>query len=74
MKCPTLLVAAGGRSHDTPASLQRKQRRIEQVEGTQALLDYCVVEWIENTGHDIGYEKPEQLASVLKHFFKSEET
>ena len=74
VKCPTLLVAAGGRSSDTPASRQRNQRRIEQGEGTKALLDDCVVEWIENSGHDIGYEQPEQLASVLKHFFKPDET
>ena len=69
VKCPTLLVPAGGRSVDS--THQINQRRVERVEGTRAMMDNCVVEWIENTGHDIGYEQPEQLAHALERFFHS---
>ena len=66
VQCPTLLVAAGGRSE--VATLEYMERRMANVESARSALPNSRVVWIQDTGHDIGYERPAELASTLKEF------
>ena len=64
--CPTLLVAAEGRQQ--AANPEYMERRKANVGAAQAALHNSRVVWIPNTGHDIGYEKPQELANALREF------
>ena len=66
VQCPTLLVAA--ERPWTQASDEFIRRRNESVNTAQAVLSDSKVVWISDTGHDIGYQKPKELAVVLRGF------
>ncbi|MEE8443613.1 MAG: alpha/beta hydrolase [Dehalococcoidia bacterium] len=66
IQCPVLLVAAGGqRPNRTEEFLQRRK---EQVDVALAGLSDGKAVWIPDTGHDIGYEKPRELADTIGAF------
>ena len=64
--CPTLIVASGGRQPG--ANPEFMERRRAGVEAAQAIITDSRVVWIPETGHDIGYEKPRELANALSEF------
>ena len=64
--CPTLIVAASPR--ETPENANFARRRREMVAGAEAGIPDCRVHWIADSGHDIGYEKPHELAHVIGEF------
>jgi pimeloyl-ACP methyl ester carboxylesterase len=66
VRCPTLIVAAGGRQ--PAATPEFMERRRANVEAAHATIADSGVAWIPETGHDIGYEKPRELADVLCGF------
>ena len=66
VRCPTLLVAAN--RHRPGGDEEFLRRRREQVEAAHAALADSRVVWIPDTGHDIGYEKPRELAEALRGF------
>lgn len=66
VRCPTLIVAAGGRQPG--ANPEFMERRRANVEAAKAVIADARVAWIPGTGHDIGYEKPRDLANALGEF------
>ena len=50
------------------ANPEMLERRRASVEAAQAAMPDAKVVWVQDTGHDIGYEKPEELASVIEEF------
>ena len=64
--CPTLIIPAG----PTPqrAGTERARLKQERVEATQQAIKNSRVYWIPETIHDIGYDKPEELARVMREF------
>ena len=70
VRCPTLIVAAERRPRgDNEEFLRRRQ---EQVSAAQAILPDCQVAWIADSSHDIGYEKPKELADALASFLTND--
>ena len=63
---PTLVVAAGPRPERANSSFSR-QREVMVAAAEQALPNGRV-HWIPDTIHDIGYDKPAELASVIRAF------
>jgi pimeloyl-ACP methyl ester carboxylesterase len=63
---PALVVAAGPRPERAASSFSR-QREIAVAAAEEALPDGRV-HWIPETIHDIGYDKPGELASVIRGF------
>jgi pimeloyl-ACP methyl ester carboxylesterase len=68
VRCPTLFVAADQRR---PGNEEWQRSRRERVEAAQAVLPSAQVVWVPDTGHDIGFEKPRELAEALGTFFAS---
>ncbi|MCH8280170.1 MAG: alpha/beta hydrolase [Chloroflexi bacterium] len=68
--CPTLLVAAEPRPER--ANSEFAQRRIVMVAAAAEVLKNGRVHWIPNTIHDIGYDKPVELAGLIKEFLAEE--
>ena len=68
VRCSTLIVAAGGRQPG--ANPEFMERRRANVEAAQATITNSRVVWIPETGHDIGYEKPRELAAALNEFLE----
>ena len=66
VSCPTLIVASGGRQ--PVANPEFMERRRANVEAAHAAITNSRVAWIPGTGHDIGYEKPRELANALSEF------
>lgn len=66
VRCPTLIIAAEG--HNTTERRALLERRRTNVEATSSSLEDCKVVWIPDSGHDIGYEKPLELANTLSDF------
>lgn len=65
---PTLVVAAGPRPERANSSFSR-QREV-MVAAAERALPNGRAHWIPNTIHDIGYDKPEELASVIRAFLQ----
>ena len=65
---PTLVVAAGPRPERAGASFSR-QREVAVAAAEKALPDGRV-RWIPETIHDIGYDKPGELAAVIREFLR----
>ena len=63
---PALVIAAGPRA-DRANSQFSRQREVMVAAAEQALSNGRV-HWISDTIHDIGYHKPEELASVIRDF------
>lgn len=72
VQCPTLIVAAERRPRDGNEEFLR--RRQEQVSAAQSVIPDCQVAWIADSSHDIGYEKPKELADALAGFLTSNAT
>ena len=66
VRCPTLIVAAGARQ--SSANSEFAQMRREMARASQSAIGDCKVEWIPDSIHDIGYDKPEELARLLRAF------
>ena len=69
VRCPTLMVAAAGRQ--PAANPEMLERRRASVEAAQEALPDARAVWIQDTGHDIGYEKPEGLAAAIGDFLSA---
>lgn len=66
VQCPTLLVPAGPR----PERVGTENARIkeERVRASAEGIENCKVHWIAETVHDIGYDKPQELAQAIREF------
>ena len=67
--CPTVIIPAGpmpGR-----ADGERARRKQAGVAAAGKAIPRCLVRWIPDTVHDIGYHKPEELARVMDEFLSS---
>ena len=67
---PTLVVAAAPRPERAGSSFSR-QREVAVAAAEKALPDGRV-HWIADTVHDIGYDKPAELAAVVREFLASD--
>ena len=67
---PALVIAAGPRA-DRANSQFSRQREV-MVAAAEKALPNGRVHWIADTIHDIGYHKPEELASVILDFLAEE--
>ena len=63
---PTLVVAAGPRAERANSQFSR-QREVMVAAAEQALQNVRI-HWIPETVHDIGYDKPAELAAVVREF------
>ena len=70
LRCPTLLVAAERPWAGADSSFV--QRRREGVAAAQSAIADSRAVWMSDCGHDIGYQRPEELAVVLREFFAEE--
>ena len=66
VSCPTLIVPAGP-TPDRAGSGYARMRQV-MVAAAAAAMPGCRVHWILNTIHDIGYDKPGELAGVIREF------
>ena len=64
--CPAIIIPAGPRSGQEQG--QRAIQKRERVTAAEAMIQHCQVRWIEDTVHDIGYHRPEELARVMDEF------
>ena len=69
VECPSLLVAAEG--HPQTRNAEYLQRRQSSVTETLAQLKNSSAQWIPDSGHDIGYEQPKELAKVITNFLNN---
>ena len=70
VECPTLMVPAGPMPDRTNSEYSQMRQRM--VAAAAAALPNGRVRWIMETVHDIGYDKPEELAGVIAEFFLEE--
>ena len=68
LSVPTLVVPAGPRPERANSSFSR-QREV-MVAAAEAALPNGRVHWIPDTVHDIGYDKPGELAAVIRDFLE----
>jgi pimeloyl-ACP methyl ester carboxylesterase len=66
---PTLVVAAGPRA-DRANSQFSRQREVMVAAADKALLNGEIL-WIADTVHDIGYDKPAELAAAIRRFLQA---
>ncbi len=66
VRCPVLLAPAGPRPEN--AGTERVRVKEERVAATVAGLSDARARWIPETVHDIGYDKPDELALVIREF------
>ena len=64
--CPTIIIPAGSRSGQEQS--QRAVQKRERVAAAEATIKHCRVCWVEDTVHDVGYHRPEELARVMDEF------
>ena len=69
VECQSLLVAAEG--HPNTRNPEYLQRRQSSVSETLAQLKNSSSHWVRDSGHDIGYEQPEELAKVITNFLNN---
>ena len=69
VETPTLVVAAGPRAER--ANSQFSRQREVMVGAAEAALKNGQVLWIPDTIHDIGYDKPEELATAIRRFLET---
>ena len=68
IQCPTLIVPAG--PLPDRANSEFSQMREIMVAEASKITRNCIVKWIPDTMHDIGYHKPKELAQVIREFIK----
>lgn len=66
VQCPSLIIAAGPLPERANSDFAQLRRRM--VGAAEAALPNGRAHWIEDTVHDIGYHKPEELVSVILGF------
>ncbi|MDE2844123.1 MAG: alpha/beta hydrolase [Chloroflexota bacterium] len=66
IQCPTLIVPAGPRPDRAGGEFSRTKTIM--VEAAARAVPNNRVHWIPETIHDIGYHKPDELASVIMEF------
>ena len=66
IQCPTLIVPAGPRPDRAGSEFNRT--KTVMVEAAARSVPDNRVHWIPETIHDIGYHKPDELASVITEF------
>jgi len=64
--CPTLIIPAGPKPDRAGSQFARMREAMVET-AVQALGD-CRVRWIPETIHDIGYDKPAELAGTIREF------
>ena len=69
VQCPTLIVAAG--PQPDRANTEFAHLREIMVSAAESIISNCKVIWIPDTIHDIGYHKPDLLASIIEEFIVS---
>ncbi|MBO55427.1 MAG: hypothetical protein CL886_07170 [Dehalococcoidia bacterium] len=69
IQCPTLIVAAGPQSDR--ANTEFARLREIMVSAAESIIPTCEVTWIPDTIHDIGYHKPDLLASIIEDFIRN---
>ena len=67
---PTLVVAAGPRAER--ANSQFSRQREVMVAAAERALRNGRIHWIPETVHDIGYDKPAELAAVVREFLAAD--
>ena len=67
---PTLVVAAGSRAER--ANSQFSRQREVMVAAAEEALPNGRIHWIPETVHDIGYDKPAELAAVVREFLAAD--
>ena len=70
IKCPTLIVPAGPRPDRAGSGFNLT--KTVMVEAAAQAVPNNRVHWIPETIHDIGYHKPDELASVIEEFLGEE--
>ena len=66
IECPTLMIAAGPTPERAGSEFAETRRRM--VDAAEKNLKNGRVHWIPETIHDIGYQKPQELARVVDDF------
>jgi pimeloyl-ACP methyl ester carboxylesterase len=66
VQCPTLLIPAGPRPERAGAENARIKE--ERVKASTEGIENCRARWIPETIHDIGYDKPQELAQTILEF------
>ena len=69
VQCPTLIIAAG--PQPDRANTEFARLREIMVSSAESIIPNCSVTWIPDTIHDIGYHKPDLLASVIEEFIRT---
>ena len=70
ISCPTLIVPAGPMPER--AGSEFAQSRLRMVEAAAEGVKGSRVRWIPETIHDIGYHKPQELATVIGEFLSEQ--
>ena len=66
VQCPTLLIPAGPRPER--AGTENARIKEERVKASTEGIENCSTRWIPETIHDIGYDKPQELAQTILEF------
>ena len=66
IQCPALIVPAGPSPERANTDFARTRKRMVELAATG--IPNSRVHWIPDTIHDIGYHKPDELASVIAEF------
>ena len=66
VQCPTLLIPAGPRPER--AGTENARIKEERVKASTEGIENCKARWIPETIHDIGYDKPQELAQTILEF------
>ena len=64
--CPTIIIPAGPRPER--ANSERALEKEVRVAAAVEAIANCQVSWIPETVHDMGYDKPQELAGVMREF------
>ena len=66
LACPTIIIPAGPRPEQ--ANSERARSKEVRVAAAAKAISNCQVRWIADTVHDMGYDKPQELAGVILEF------
>ena len=69
VRCPVLLVPAGPRPER--AGTEQALVKEERVAAAVAGIANAAARWIPETVHDIGYDKPQELAGIIREFLQN---
>ncbi len=66
INCPTLIIPAGPKAERAHTEFSRMRETM--LEAAVGVAKDVQVEWIRDTIHDIGYDKPKELADIILRF------